>query len=177
MAIYKDNVPGFPGYHVTRSGKVYSLKCKHGQRAKAYLLTPRMSTNGYYRIGLYKDGKKYEKRLNRLVAEVYLPNLHNYPFVCHKDGNPENNQVDNLYWGTIEMNTQDRDNLNATRTILYKRSKLHNQMLEDSAFYLRSKGYTWKDIRLCLQIGRTRLVNIVSKFKEQNHGEKTTQVK
>lgn len=28
MSKFKDNIPGFPGYHVTKNGDVYSMKCK-----------------------------------------------------------------------------------------------------------------------------------------------------
>lgn len=68
MSKFKDNIPGFPGYHVTKNGDVYSMKCKSGKRPEAFKLKPRLNGNGYYRIGLYKDGIKYERRLNRLVA-------------------------------------------------------------------------------------------------------------
>ena len=77
MSKFKDNVPGFPGYHVTKDGEVYSMKCRSGKRPKAFKLKPRLSGNGYYRIGLYKDGIKYERRLNRLVAMIYIPNPDN----------------------------------------------------------------------------------------------------
>lgn len=102
MSKFKDNIPGFPGYHVTKNGDVYSMKCKSGKRPEAFKLKPRLNGNGYYRIGLYKDGIKYERRLNRLVAMVYIPNPDNLPCVCHKDNNPLNNNVDNLYWGSVE---------------------------------------------------------------------------
>lgn len=106
MSKFKDNIPGFPGYHVTKNGDVCSMKCKSGKRPEAFKLKPRLNGNGYYRIGLYKDGIKYERRLNRLVAMVYIPNPDNLPCVCHKDNNPLNNNVDNLYWGTYKENTQ-----------------------------------------------------------------------
>lgn len=106
MSKFKDNIPGFPGYHVTKNGDVYSMKCKSGKRPEAFKLKPRLNGNGYYRIGLYKDGIKYERRLNRLVAMVYIPNPDNLPCVCHKDNNRTNNRVENLYWGTYKENTQ-----------------------------------------------------------------------
>lgn len=31
MSKFKDNIPGFPGYHVTKNGDVYSMKCKAGE--------------------------------------------------------------------------------------------------------------------------------------------------
>ena len=30
--VFKDNVPGFPGYHVTKDGEVYSMKCRSGKK-------------------------------------------------------------------------------------------------------------------------------------------------
>lgn len=104
MSKFKDNIPGFPGYHVTKNGDVYSMKCKSGKRPEAFKLKPRLNGNGYYRIGLYKDGIKYERRLNRLVAMVYIPNPDNLPCVCHKNNNRTNNRVENLYWGTYKEN-------------------------------------------------------------------------
>ena len=88
MSKFKDNIPGFPGYHVTKNGDVYSMKCKSGKRPEAFKLKPRLNGNGYYRIGLYKDGIKYERRLNRLVAMVYIPNPDNLPCVCQKYKKP-----------------------------------------------------------------------------------------
>lgn len=38
------------------------------------------------------------------MATVYIPNPDNKPQVCHKDNNPLNNNVGNLYWGTREDN-------------------------------------------------------------------------
>lgn len=42
MSKFKDNIPGFPGYHVTKNGDVYSMKCKSGKRPEAFKLKPRL---------------------------------------------------------------------------------------------------------------------------------------
>lgn len=154
---FKDNIPGFPGYHVTKEGLVYSTKSKYGLRPKAKLLTNRLSSNGYYRIGLYKDGKKYEKRVNRLVAETYLPNPDNLPQVGHIDNNPLNNNVDNLYWCTSKENCKDREDRYSIGDIQrYKNhTRLHREMVIKAASYLKNQGYSLKDIRIALRVSKT----------------------
>ena len=47
---------------------------------------------------LYKNGKEKLFRVHRLVAMAFLPNPNNLPQVNHKDGNKQNNSVDNLEW-------------------------------------------------------------------------------
>lgn len=77
-----------------------------------------VSSNGYVRIynektkqfrftkgkGSSKLGKmiSYKGRLYkvcRLIAETFLPNPLNKPLVIHRDNDPLNNRLDNLFWG------------------------------------------------------------------------------
>lgn len=60
--------------------------------------------DGYNTITIWKNGKSYFKRINRLVAEAFIPNPNNLPIVNHKDENRKNNYVDNLEWCTVEYN-------------------------------------------------------------------------
>lgn len=114
MSKFKDNVPGFPGYHVTKDGEVYSMKCRSGKRPKAFKLKPRLSSNGYYRIGLYKDGIKYERRLNRLVAMIYIPNPDNLPLEISHNG-----------WQTTSIGNLDLEDLKRIRKVIRKAIKEH----------------------------------------------------
>ena len=60
--------------------------------------------NGYLSVDLYADGERKTKRVHRLVAEAFIPNLNNKSEVNHKDGNKLNNNVDNLEWVTTKEN-------------------------------------------------------------------------
>lgn len=60
----------------------------------------------YKHVTLSIDGKQKRMRVHRLVAEVFLDNPQNKPYVNHKDGNRGNNSVENLEWATPAENTQ-----------------------------------------------------------------------
>lgn len=94
-AIYKD-------YLVDTFGNVYSAK-----RDKIIKLR-KLNRVGYHCYSLSIDGVKYSKRANRLVAEAFIPNPKNLPYVCHENGNKIDNRVENLRWDTAKNNSLDR---------------------------------------------------------------------
>lgn len=57
-----------------------------------------LSKKGYYSYSLNFDGKRINRRINRMVAEMFIDNPNNYSEVNHKDENTLNNRVDNLEW-------------------------------------------------------------------------------
>ena len=59
-----------------------------------------INQHGYYQVVLYKNGKKKNALVHRLVAEAFLPNIENKPTVNHIDGNKINDNVSNLEWAT-----------------------------------------------------------------------------
>lgn len=75
------------------------IKNKHGR-----ILKPEIR-NGYYSVGLMKNGKRIHKRIHRLVAEAFISNPDNLPQVNHKDENKLNNEVSNLEWCDNTYNT------------------------------------------------------------------------
>ena len=90
MEIWLDII-GFEGrYQVSTWGRI--------RNAKGQILKPYRNAKGYLKVALCKNGENYKRRVNRLVAQAFIPNPKNMPQVNHKDGNKENNSFTNLEW-------------------------------------------------------------------------------
>lgn len=125
----KDNIPGYPGYHVTKDGKVYSKK-KRGSISTWVEKHCRKVYTGYLKVGLTANGISTSFSVHRLVAMVYIPNPNNYPIVMHLDDNKTNNKVENLQWGTYSMNNKeayDRGLKKALKGELHSNAKISNK--------------------------------------------------
>lgn len=105
---FEDNIPGYPGYHISARGNIYSRWDTNGKgilTKRYHKKVPHLNKKGRCVIGLSQPEKGTTKWLvHRLVAIVYLPNPEGLPYVCHKDNNPLNNSLSNLYWGTQKDN-------------------------------------------------------------------------
>lgn len=86
-------------YQVNKKGDIRS--CHNG---KWHILSAGISKRGYRHFLFHKDGKRKNVRGCRLVAEAFIPNPDNLPFVNHKDENPANDCVENLEWCTAKYN-------------------------------------------------------------------------
>lgn len=99
---YISNIPGFSHYHIDKLGRLFS-----NFRGSWREVKPVIKDCGYVSNNLISDsGRRYNKYRHRLVAEVFLSNPLGLAQVCHKDNNPLNNRLENLYWGTPRDNMQ-----------------------------------------------------------------------
>lgn len=69
-----------------------------------HLLKQRKNNKGYMVVELYKENKRRQLLVHRIVASTFLENPHKYKVVNHKDENPLNNSVDNLEWCSQKYN-------------------------------------------------------------------------
>ena len=98
--IWKD-IQGCEGkYQVSTQGEVRS-KQADGWRS----LKQGYGEGRYAQVVISINGKRYTRRVHRLVAEAFLENPHNKPQIDHIDGNHFNNRADNLRWATPSENT------------------------------------------------------------------------
>ena len=89
---------GFNNYLCNENGEIYSL-------LRNKILKGR-SLKGYKRVALMKDGKTIDVLVHRLIAQTFLPNPENKPYINHIDGDKTNNSVSNLEWCTQKENVQ-----------------------------------------------------------------------
>lgn len=97
-------IDGYAPYMVSSWGRVMN-----GQTGN--VLAPHPNKKGYLRVDLYLDGEKKHKRVNRLVAQAFIPNPDGLPQVNHIDGNKQNNSVTNLEWCTNDDNNKHRQKI------------------------------------------------------------------
>lgn len=63
---------------------------------------------GYIRVQLRIDGRQRGFRVHRLMLEAFIGPAPKGTEGCHRDGNPANNAIENLYWGSKSDNARDR---------------------------------------------------------------------
>lgn len=101
------DVVGYEGYYqVSTHGRVRSVDRfdDRGFHQRSCILKSNDNGKGYRTVGLTKKSKGKRVKVHRLVAQAFIPNPENKPFVNHKDETRDNNNVDNLEWVTHKEN-------------------------------------------------------------------------
>lgn len=68
------------------------------------VLKPRKDKDGYLVVDLYKDGKRKNYFVHRLVAQAFIPNPDNLPCINHISEIKTDNRVENLEWCSHKEN-------------------------------------------------------------------------
>lgn len=110
-------VPGYEGiYEASTLGRIRSLdrlsKWHNNNgtmccsKIKGRMLKFSVDEDGYFDVDLYDGVNKRAKtcRVNRIIAETFVPNPYNLPQVDHLNGVKDDNRPCNLEWVTCKEN-------------------------------------------------------------------------
>lgn len=94
------NLRGYTSnYQVSKGGEVRSIR-------KDKILSTTPDRGGYLRVSLWKNNKRREIRVHRLVALTHVTGYSKDLVVNHIDRDKTNNNVGNLEWVTQKYNTR-----------------------------------------------------------------------
>lgn len=85
-------------YSINENGKIRNDNTK--KLKQSYV----NKQNGYLYVDLWENNKSTKYSVHRLIAEAFLPNPESKPCIDHKDGNRQNNSLDNLRWASYSEN-------------------------------------------------------------------------
>lgn len=101
----EENIPEYPQYHISRDGKLFSLKRGAGKWRQLHTA---VDVHGYEKCQISKNGRSKYTTIHSLMAVAYLgPRPEKYQ-VCHNDGNRLNNIIENLRYDTVKNNHADK---------------------------------------------------------------------
>jgi hypothetical protein len=93
-------IKDFPNYSISNLGNIANIKTGR-------ILKPSIS-NGYNVVLLRLNNRSIGKSVHRLIAETFIPNPLNKPFVDHIDNCRTNNDISNLRWCTQTENNHNQ---------------------------------------------------------------------
>lgn len=108
--MWKD-IQGFEGrYQVSDDGVVRSLERQDnlGRPVAERILRPGTTSFGYPKVSLCVNGVPVYRMIHRLVLESFVGPCPEGMECRHLDGNPQNNTLGNLCWGTPEEQAHDK---------------------------------------------------------------------
>lgn len=156
-------VPGFPGYRVGDDGSVWS--CWRGpaltdswKRLKPGVHRKRTSARSYLYLHLWRGGKRHTRLLHRIILECFVGPRPRGAECRHLDGNPRNNALSNLCWGTHAENTSDSRRLGRFAT----------KLTEDQAREIRRRRLAGEDRRALAAEFGTSPMNVSSIANRQS---------
>lgn len=112
-------VPDFPGYLASRDGRVWTLWTRRGQKPGSRLL-PYIGTipkpmvkksyckGRYFPLRLWKERVAYPVWTHQIILKTFVGPCPQGLECRHLDGNPQNNALENLKWGTRLENMRDK---------------------------------------------------------------------
>jgi hypothetical protein len=105
------DIPGFRGYQVSNLGKLRSCWSRNGSRILTATWRPLKTSpgkKGHRRTRLFNGISQKDCWIHRLVLEAFVGPCPPGKRACHRNDVPDDNRLENLYWGTQKENMADK---------------------------------------------------------------------
>ena len=127
---------------------------------------------GYLVTDLYKDGQRFTHRVHRLVAQEFIPNPDNKPYINHIDGNKHNNNSSNLEWVTKKENSKHawvNGLAKPSKSMLGRKNP--NAGRKGKPFRIVETGEVFETLHECEKVinGNNRHINDCLKGRQKTH--------
>ena len=161
------SLPKYPGIEFSDEGEARSyLKSGAGSKSlRREPLTLRGTTDpdGYIRLNVKdSNGVRKIRGLHQLIAETFLSDSwFEGAIVCHNNGDPSDNRVDNLRWGTRSDNQRD----------MAKHKRAYRQRPDEDIREIRrlaSEGVYQRDIAKRFGVSQAYVWEVVHRKRRQD---------
>lgn len=151
-------INNFPSYRISSIGRV--CKIKYNRR---YYLKLTDNGKGYCKVCLYHERKHKYLYVHRLVAEAFIPNSDNKPFINHKNGIKNNNYYTNLEWATFSENMKHGFDTNLYPSgEQHYNSKISNETISNIKKMYATNKYTQNQLAIYYNISGAMVCLIVN---------------
>lgn len=146
-------IGGFEKYMVSEHGDVFSLATKK-------YLAPSEDTDGYYKVGLSKDGVCTTFFVHRIVASTFLKKPDGCNVVNHIDSDRKNNYYKNLEWttpkgnfyhgikfGNVKLKGESNPNSKLTYEDVLEIRRMYENNVRISEIQKQYNNVTWENIK------------------------------
>lgn len=140
-------------YQVSNLGRIKSLNYK--RTGKEQILKQMPNNKGYATVELYQGKNRKKIYVHRLVAEAFIDNPNNLPYIDHINTNKTDNRVENLRWVTAKENSNNPLTVNNCSTSANKKNIIQ---LDKNGFVLKE----WHSITIAsktLGISKSNIIN------------------
>lgn len=143
-------------YYASDYGEIKNIKTDR-------ILKQQISNKGYAKTNIIINGKIKTIFIHKVVAELFIPNPLNLPYINHKDGNKLNNFASNIEWCTPSQNTRhalDHGLINPLKGSECYQAKL----TEQDIIAIRNKykeGFTFNELAKIYNVTRRNIYLIV----------------
>ena len=140
---------GKTNYFVSNKGRFKNNRGK--------IMDLKISSGHYITVSFRNNDERKTYQLHRIIAQLFVINNENKPFVNHIDGNKENNCAENLVWVTKSENT----NHAHENGLIKKNSRKINQYDKEGNFIAQFESI--KSAGIILKLDKSTIGHICAK--------------